>query len=79
MKSRDREIKIRTKGKGNTIPIVSSDSIQKLMKSSLFVYLVCVQPSSKSNSSNSLQVQINNVANNSTTLLNVNSTSNEGN
>ena len=35
--SRDRDIKIRTKEKGNTIPIVSNDSIQKLMKSSIFV------------------------------------------
>lgn len=44
LKTRDRQIKIRTEAKGNTIPIVSSDAIQKVIKKSLFAYMVCIQP-----------------------------------
>ena len=43
--TRDREIKIRTEEKAQTIPIVSSNSVQKLMKSSLFSYMIFVQSS----------------------------------
>ena len=59
--SRDREIKIRTEEKGQTIPIVSSNSVQKLMKSSLFAYMIFVQSPLSSSSSLSQEVQINNV------------------
>lgn len=59
--SRDREIMIRTEEKGQTISIVSSNSAQKLMKSSLFAYMIFVQSSQSSNFSPSQEVQINNV------------------
>ena len=39
LRTRDREIKINTKEKGNTIPIVSCDSIQKSIHSSGFCLL----------------------------------------
>ena len=58
LSNRDREIKIRTEEKGNTIPIVSSNSTQKLMKSSLFAYMIYVQSSQSSNSSLSHEVQL---------------------
>ena len=44
LQTRDREIKIKSESKGNTIPVVISDSIQKLIKSSTFEYFVCAQP-----------------------------------
>ena len=59
--TRDREIKIRTEAKAQTIPIVSSNSIQKLMKSSLFAYMIVVQSSQSFNSSLSQEMQSNNV------------------
>ena len=59
--SRGRKIVIKTEAKGNTIPIVSSDSAQKLIKSSLFAYMICVKPPQSSNSSFSQEVQVNNV------------------
>ena len=37
--SRGRKIVIKTKAKGNTIPIVSSNSSQKLIKSHLFLHI----------------------------------------
>ena len=54
MRTRDREIKIRTEQKVNTIPIVSSDSIQKSIKSYIFSYLIYVQSLHDSNSSLSI-------------------------
>ena len=58
--SRGRKIVIKTKAKGNTILIVSSDSTQKLIKSSLFAYMICVQSPQSFNSSLSQEVQVNN-------------------
>ena len=59
--TRDREIKIGTEAKAQNIPIVSSNSIHKLMKSSLFAYMIVVQSSQSLNSSLSQEVQSNNV------------------
>ena len=66
--TRDREIKIRTEAKAQTIPIVSSNSVQKLMKSSLFAYMIFVQSSQSPNSSLSQEVQINNVNSSNSSL-----------
>ena len=62
---RGRKIIFKTKAKGNTIPIVSSDSAQKIMKSSLFAYLICVQSpqSFESSSSQELEVETINISN----------------
>lgn len=59
--SRGRKIILKNKAKGNTIPIVSSDSVQKIMISSLFAYLIFVQLSQSFESSSSQEVQVNNI------------------
>ena len=58
---RGRKIILKTEAKGNTIPIVSSNFSQKIMKSSLFSYLICVQSPQSFESSSSQEVQVNNV------------------
>ena len=58
---RGRKIVIKIEAKGNTIPIVSSDSAQKLIKSSLFAYFICVRSPPPFNSSLSQEVQVNNL------------------
>ena len=58
---RGRKIILKTEAKGNTIPIVSSDSAQKIMKSSLFAYLIFVQSPQSFESSSSQEVQVNNI------------------
>ncbi|MCO5553384.1 hypothetical protein L7F22_006905 [Adiantum nelumboides] len=44
-KFRNRDISIHTKDRGSTIPIVSHASLQKSMKSNLFVYMIFAQES----------------------------------
>lgn len=50
-----RDIRIKDESKGNSIPIVSNDSLQKIMKSSLFAYMICVKDSPNPNVSNDSQ------------------------
>ena len=43
LRTRDRQIKLRTEAKGNTIAIVSSNAIQNVIKKSLFAYMISIQ------------------------------------
>ena len=56
---RGRKITLKTEAKGNTIPIVSSNSAQKSMKSSLFAYLIVVKSPQSCESSLSQCLQVN--------------------
>ena len=60
VRTRDRHIKLRIEATGNTIPIVSSDPISKIIKKSLFTYMVCIQ--SLSPTSVSKDVNVNHAA-----------------
>ena len=60
--TRGRTIKLKTEAKGSTIPIVSSDSAQKLMKSSLFAYMISIK-SLKSDLSQEVCINNSNVSN----------------
>ena len=74
-------IKIRTEAKGNTIPVVSSDSISKIIKKSLFAYFVSIKPLSSPSLHNdvnvnhtamSINVNVNNSRDDDVTMQDVN-------
>ena len=43
LRTRDRQIKLRTAAKGNIIPVVSSDAISKVIRKSLLAYMISIQ------------------------------------
>ena len=56
IKSRDKVITIKTEAKGNTIPIVLSDAICKVMKKILFAYMISISPISIPSISNNVAI-----------------------
>ena len=56
LRTRDRRITLRTEAKGSTIPIVFSNAIFKVIKKSLFAYMVCIQPLSPTSVSKDVNV-----------------------